>query len=296
MIRLSEPCSIGCNLRAMLMLVLLLGCQVAMGQSGKGEEADKVIKTISERQFLRPAMFWLEDDEKAEQYLRSMGDFSIQRMQETKKDVDKELQETQQILRVKKLLVGKTKKVKKQNKRLAKYFKDVDAARRYFDEAEKVDRRCQMLSSAISSELGRRVPPQMPTGALTNFYYRSSNGFAGYLLEVNLSKKEGKGWLSIKERRGMRGVPVEEQAEEEPKIIEVEDSVFQRVRDMVEEGKLYEVGKYYSPDYMIMDASSWSMDFKFEGGSIHSGGYATGPDNSQTLSRIIDYLKKVHSS
>ena len=294
MIRLSGLCSIGCSLRAMLILALLLGCQVAMGQSGKGEEADEVIKTINSREFLRPALFWLEDDERAEQYVRSMHDFSIQRMQETKEDVDKELQETQKILRVKKLLIGKSKKVKKQNKQLAKYFKDVDAARRYFDEAEKVDRRCQRLTSAISSELSRRVPPQMPSGALTNFYYRTANGFAGYLLEVNLTKKEGKGCLSIKERRGMRGVPDEEQAEKEPKIIEVEDTVFQRVRDMVEEGKLYEVGKYYSPDYMIMDASSWSMDFKFEGGSISSGGYATGPDNSSALRRIIDYLKEVY--
>ena len=56
-------------------------------------------------------------------------------MQETKKDVDKELQETQQILRVKKLLVGKTKKVKKQNKRLAKYFKNVDGIE-FFTEPE----------------------------------------------------------------------------------------------------------------------------------------------------------------
>ena len=294
MIRLSGLCSIGCSLRAMLILALLLGCQVAMGQSGKGEEADEVIKTINSREFLRPALFWLEDDERAEQYVRSMQDFSIQRMQETKEDVDKELQETQKILRVKKFLVGKSKKVKKQNKQLAKYFKDVDAARRYFDEAEKVDRRCQRLTSAISSELSRRVPPQMPSGALTNFYYRTANGFAGYLLEVNLTKKDEKGCLSIKERRGMRGVPDEEQAEKEPKIIEVEDTVFQRVRDMVEEGKLYEVGKYYSPDYMIMDASSWSMDFKFEGGSISSGGYATGPDNSSALRRIIDYLKEVY--
>ncbi len=275
------------------MLLLLLVCQVAMAQSGKGEEADKVIAAISGNGFLRPALFWLEDDEKAEQYLRSMGDFSIQRMQETKVDVDKELQETQQVLRVRKLLVGKTKKVKKQNKRLAKYFKDVDAARRYFEEAEKVDRRCRMLSDAISSELGRRVPPQMPTGALTRFYYRTANGFAGYLFEVSLSKKEGKGWLSIKERKGMRGVPDEEEAEKAPAPIEVDDSVFQRVRDMVEEGKLYEVGRYYSPDYMITDASSWSMDFKFEGGTISSGGYATGPDNYQTLSRILDYLREI---
>ena len=68
------------------------------------------------------------------------------------------------------------------------------------------------------------------------------------------------------------------------------------IAKLVEEGKLYEVGRYYSPDYMIMDASGWSMDFKFEGGSIHSGGYDTGPDNAITLSRILDFLKIVYSS
>lgn len=278
----------------LLPIALLLGCQVAMGQSGKGEDVDKVIKTINERGYRPPALFWLEDDERAKQYLGMMHDFSIQSMKDTKESVDEELQKAQQIVEVRKVLVGKTKKIKKQNKRLAKYFKNVDAARRAFDEAEKVEKRCQLLSGAISSELAHRVPPCMPSGQLSYFHYRSSNGFAGYLKEVTLSKKDGKGWLSIKERKGMRGVPDEEQAEKDPKTVEVEDSVFQRVRDMVEEGKLFEAGRRYQPDYMIMDASNWSMEFKFEGGVIDSDGYATGPDNGRALGRIIDYLDEVY--
>ena len=70
----------------------------------------------------------------------------------------------------------------------------------------------------------------------------------------------------------------------------VADSVFQRVRDMVESGKLYEVGKHYSPDVMVTDASSWSLSIRFEGGSISSGGYASGPDHYEALREIEKYL------
>ena len=70
----------------------------------------------------------------------------------------------------------------------------------------------------------------------------------------------------------------------------VDDSVFQRVRDMVESGMLYEIGKDYYPDFDITDASSWSLSIYFEKGDISSGGYATSPDHSDALSEIERYL------
>jgi hypothetical protein len=59
---------------------------------------------------------------------------------------------------------------------------------------------------------------------------------------------------------------------------------------MVEEGKLYEVGRSYQPDVDITDASSWSLEIVFEQGFISSSGYAEGPDHSKALNAITDYL------
>ena len=66
--------------------------------------------------------------------------------------------------------------------------------------------------------------------------------------------------------------------------------MFQHVRDMVESGKLYEIGKDYYPDFDITDASSWSLSIYFEKGDISSSGYAAGPDHSDVLTEIERYL------
>lgn len=93
------------------------------------------------------------------------------------------------------------------------------------------------------------------------------------------------------EARRMNVAPEEEEKPVVPK--EVNDSVFQRVREMVEQGRLYEVGRHYMPDYDILDASNWSLYIVFEQGSIGSGGYAEGPDHHDTLHAIINYLTKI---
>ena len=49
----------------------------------------------------------------------------------------------------------------------------------------------------------------------------------------------------------------------------------------------------YHPEVMVMDASGWSMDITFEGGSIDSQGYAVGPDHQDTLHKILRYLTKL---
>jgi hypothetical protein len=46
-------------------------------------------------------------------------------------------------------------------------------------------------------------------------------------------------------------------------------------------------------NFTYTDASGWSMTISFEGGSIDSGGYATGPDHHDTLNKILQYLVEV---
>ena len=94
----------------------------------------------------------------------------------------------------------------------------------------------------------------------------------------------------MEERRMMRP----DYVEKEPKTVAVDDSVFVRVRDIVEQGELYDVGSRYMPDVDIMDASNWSMYFKFEKGVIDSDGYASGPDHRDTLGEVLRYLDGIY--
>lgn len=283
-----------------LLLMAVLSCcvQVSWGQT------ERMLELINRRGNYFPALQWLEDERHAEGYLSQMHDFSPQSLRKTLEAVQEERKDAQAILTAREEILGaklvsnldhkpKQKDFDKQDQILKERFNEVDRLKNAFSKAQTTERLCAMLESGINSELARRQPATMPGGALESFEYSTGNGFAGYHFEVSLGKKEGVNVLRIEEKR-MRFNP----DEEVPPVYDVvvDDSVFVKVRDMVEQGQLYDVGRWYTPDYMIMDASNWSFSISFEKGSISSSGYASGPDHSDTLGRINQYLKGLYDA
>lgn len=258
-------------------------------------QSEKVMKIINERGFWRPSTQWLENERAAMGYLSDIHSFSKESMRGTLEAIRDDSLVAREILDTERAIVGK-KKGKKREQRLSEHFKDVERANSVFATASETLRLQEMLSSAINTELSHRPSPQMPSGQLSHFSFSNSNGFAGFRLEVTLDKKSGAGTLLVKEENRNRFPPDQEKDEATSQPVEVNDSVFTRVRTMVEEGLLYDIGSSYYPDYMIMDASGWSLYMKFDGGSISSGGYATGPDHSDTLHKIIKYLSAVYDA
>ena len=253
------------------------------GQKTLDKESLELVKDLNNRGFYRSDCQWLYDDDHMEGYLRMLGDFSADARNDTREAIARDRERAQQIVDLKKTIVGKTKKAAKQDKALSQYFPDLAVAHRIFSEAEGVLKRCDTLQkvlgpkTSLDSDDGRT----MPKGKLQEFDSSSSNGFAGRRMDLRLWRdKDGKGLLSLNTSFRNR----------EAKAIEVDDSVFQHVRDVVEQKRLYTIGRHYVPDYEIMDASNWSLHIKFEGGTISSSGYATGPDRSLGLYEIERYL------
>lgn len=268
------------------LVATLMSVGATFGQKALDEESLSLVKELCQRGFYRADCQWVADDERLNDYLGMLGDFSTESMNDTRESIARDKERAQRILNVRKAIVGKNKKVAKQDKELARHFPDVALVRKIFSEAEAVVARCdkleKVLKSAAPAADSRR---SMPKGQLQIFESSSSNGFAGRRSDVKLWRdKEGKGWLSVNRSFYNR----------EAKAIEVGDSVFQYVRDMVERRKLYTVGRHYMPDYEIMDASSWSLYVKFEGGDISSSGYASGPSRSLGLGDIESYLMGIY--
>ena len=283
-----------------LLLMAVLSCcvQVAWGQT------EKMLELINSRGSYFPLMQWLEDESHAEGYIRQLHDFSLQSMRKTLEAVQEERKDAQTILIARKEILGaklvgkldskpKQKDLDKQDEILKERFNEVDRLKKTFDKAKTTDRLCAMLESAINSELNTRQPATMPGGSLKRFEYSTGNGYSGFHLEIFLGKKEGANVLRVEEKR-MRFEP----DEKEPVVYDVvvDDSVFVKVRDMVEKGQLYDVGRWYMPDFMIFDASNWSFSISFENGSISSSGYASGPDHSDTLGQINQYLMGLYNA
>ena len=275
----------------LLAVVLFMGCGLVEAQT------DIVVNELNKSGFWNPHVRWLESDDRMDGYLRNLDDNSVDKMKMTLRALEDDHNWALALLNARDEIVGKNESKRQRKKdgrtddeRLASRFKDVEAAKRAFEKAEQVERRYQTLKSAINYKLENMKPAVMPAGKLLYFSYSTSNAFGGFSEEITLDGQNGKHEVKVEARR-MNVAPEEEEKPVVPK--EVNDSVFQRVREMVEQGRLYEVGRHYLPDYDILDASNWSLYIVFEQGSIGSGGYAEGPDHYDTLQAIINYLTKV---
>ena len=253
------------------------------------EEMKQTLKEMQDMSFWQCGLSWLEDHDRAESYVKNLSRYSITSLKNTRKHVVEEQNRVQMPKMVIDAICGK-KKGEKRQAALAEYFTDMTCANRVIEKAERIYEDASMLIGAIDYEIEHREPAVMPEGRLLSFFSSAGNGFAGWRRELALERDKGSdsGTLTLREERHVRWGP-KENANTDTTIV-VDDSVFQRVRDMVESGMLYEIGKDYYPDFDITDASSWSLSIYFEKGDISSGGYATSPDHSDALSEIERYL------
>lgn len=258
--------------------------------TGAKAQNKELIDELNKRCFWMPYAQCLGSDDRMESFLMEMVNYSNGLLQRTRETIEEDHKRALAVLQVRKDICGK-KKGKKADALLAKYFNDVEQVNRAFDNAVQAERRYNIVTEAINYRLAHPLVQSMPAGRLLLFEYSTGNGFAGYKFEVRLSREQadGPGTLLVDEKNFMRMRPDElEVKASEP--VAVDDSVFVHVHDIVEQGKLYEVGRYYQPDVDIMDASNWSMYIKFEKGNIDSNGYAVGPDHSDTLNQVLSYL------
>lgn len=233
---------------------LFMGCGMASSNT------NEVGKEMNERHAWSPYVTWLQSDDRMESYLRNIDDYSVESLKKTLQNLNEDHERAKLLLK-----------------------------KRAGSGDKKINDRYKRLKHAIRRELRHRKPAVMPAGKLLYFSYSNSNAFAGMSEHITLDGRKGKHELKVEKRQMNWGDPGEEgKKDAAPK--EVGDSVFQRVREMVEEGKLYEVGRSYQPDVDITDASSWLLEIVFEQGFISSSGYAEGPDHSKALNAITDYL------
>lgn len=232
-------------------ILLTLLCAVALSL-GAWAQVDEVVAKINKDGVWKPQNSFLMNMESTEQMIAHVYRYNPGALKNILNDVEGDHTYAQKILQTRDEIIGKTKKQKKQNKLLAKYFNDVDQARQSFVQAEETEKCFAHFSGALNGFMEGGSKGSMPSGALKYFHYSISNGFAGFREEYSLRKDKGKNILKI---MIVRRMSMPEDPGETKYEIEVDDSVFQRVRDMVEEGMLYDVYREYHPEIMVMDAS-----------------------------------------
>ena len=267
-----------------VVLSVLVSCKTVALEKEASSQTDEAVEELNSRGFWTPYTQWIQDDDKMESYLRMLNEKSAGQLKQTLEMLETDHERAQGLLNVR-------KGIGKSSRRLANRFKDVEAAKRAFEAAEQAERRYERMKKAINLRLDKMEPAVMPAGRLLYFSYDTSNAFAAYKHEITLDGRKGKHELKVEEGSMIIYEGQEKPQKPEPK--EVADSVFQRVRNMIEQGQLYDVGRYYMPDFDILDASRWGLEMEFEQGRISTGGYAAGPDHHETLHAILDYLTAI---
>ena len=215
----------------------------------------------------------------------------------TKTDLDhlidmaqKEIEYLDGILFTRKKIIGDEKRPSKIDKKLKKYFNDPANAMEIFRQAEEMKALAQAALNEAKANKDRVYNP-MPDEKLTALHYSAGNGFAGWRVSIKLVRnKDGNGGtLKIEEKRMIR----QDESKPKPKTVDVDDSVFEKVYNMIKEGGLYDEANYYEPYYDVTDGTNWSLWMSFEKTNLSTGGYMAGPNHHEALREILKYLNEI---
>ncbi|MBP5693268.1 MAG: hypothetical protein J6W86_06115 [Bacteroidales bacterium] len=235
----------------------------------------------------------------------TIPDLEIRDLDQVAKMAEEEIAMLDKILETKNAIIGDANKESKIKKRLKKYFNEPAQALAFFSEAEILKERAARFLGMANGTKESRGKKTMPEGRLLSFSYTAGNGFAGWSTECRLSRDEnGKGTLKCETKQMIR------MANEEPKeakAVEVDDSVFVKVYNMIKDGELYKESKNYQPLYDVTDGTGRNMGAVIEGTEkyknsdklrpvfLSTGGYMSGPDHHEALFGILNYLQALYN-
>ena len=238
-------------------------------------------------------MYWIKSNDWTNDFLKKADNLTQSDLNYVSEMAEEEIAELDKVIDTFNKIIGKEKKQAKIDKKLAKYFNDPAKAMEVYRQTLEMKSRAQATLGAVNARKNR-VYNTMPTGMLTSFHYSSGNGFAGWRFSIELNRnKDGNGGVLKAEKEQMR-FRNENDPEPKPNTADVDDSVFVKVYNMIEEGKLYDEANYYQPFMDVTDGTSWSLWMSFGKEHISTGGYMAGPNHHKALNAILKYLSDVY--
>lgn len=252
-----------------------------------------VIDRINNKGIEPSQMYWIKSNEMTAEYLRRIGNFTQSDLGIVSAMAEEEIAELDKVTDTFNKIIGKEKKQSKIDKKLKKYFTDPQKAMAEFQKTVEMKSRAEATLSAVNA-YKRRVYNSMPKEMIDKFHYSAGNGYAGWRFSVNLDRNEdGNGGILKYENEQMR-FRREDDPEPKPRTANVDNSVFEKVYEMIKEGQLYDEANNYQPFMDVTDGTSWSLWMKFGKSSISTGGYMAGPNHHKALDDILKYLNDVY--
>ena len=281
--------------------ILIMALASLFGLASLNAQDKEIVDLINKGGKIKPTNFIFEQTY-FDRMIATVPHLEIRDLEQVTKMAEEEIAMLDKILETKNAIIGDATKESKINKRLKKYFNDPAQALAFFSEAEMLKNNASKMLGMAKGTKESRGKGTMPQGRLLSFSFTSGNGFAGWRTEIRLSRDDNNiGTLICETRQMLRRA----EEEKEAKPVNVDDSVFVKVYNLIKEGELYNEAKDYQPLYDVTDGTNWGMSAMFEGTEkyrnsdklrpvfMSTGGYMAGPDHSEALNSILTYLNKL---
>lgn len=282
--------------------IFIMALASLFGMACLNAQDKEIVDLINNGGKIKPTNF-IFDQRYYDRMVATVPNLEIRDLEQVTKMAEEEIAMLDKILETKNVIIGDATKESKINKRLKKYFNDPAQALAFFSEAETLKNNASRMLGMAKGTKESRGKGSMPQGRLLSFSYTSGNGFAGWRTEIRLSREDNNIGTLKCETQKMR-MPANEE-EEAAKPVNVDDSVFVKVYNLIKDGELYNEANNYQPLYDVTDGTGWSMSAIFEGTEkyrnsdkfrpvfMSTGGYMAGPDHSDALNSILTYLNKL---
>ena len=256
--------------------LIIMAMATLLGISLMGQKRE-IVELINQKGTIESDMIWIKSDGWVSSFTDKMKLFNKTDLQFVVDQTEKEAARLDEIIRTRSDIIKNETDPEKQARKLERYFTDKDKAEECFRQAEALKARALKVHDAAASYLSM-VHNILPEGELTCFKYFSKDVYSNSF-RVTLSKNdEGKAVITYN---------FEDEAV-------VDNSVFDKVYNMIKEGQLYDIAKSYEPFDLPLDVNewSWTLTMNFGDNEIYSSGIGAEPDHKETLGAILDVLRK----
>ncbi|MBO4674265.1 MAG: hypothetical protein J5616_07940 [Bacteroidaceae bacterium] len=273
--------------KSLAMGIMMLGLSTsAFGQTSQ-KFSDKEMTDIKEQMAKNPEcrtpLMWLEDDSRADYYIRTAPDRCPDELEELIHLAESWHQENSRILQLAQQIYPKPGSAKSE-KALAQHFNDTEKAKQTFECARKAEERYTKVINIIVPLIdGKRHQTfKAPQGELIHFEYHSGGGM--------IHKPASHGELE-RLKDGSYIALLDTYSFEKLDTVAITPQQVDTIRTMLIEGEAYKMPRYHDEHYMIFDAPSSSVSVEFSDASFSCSSYPPTNWGGKNIYKVYLYLK-----
>lgn len=228
-------------------------------------------------------VIWMENQHTFSEYLETIPlrcPYELESVVNFSKDAH---EQNQRILQLKKQIYTKPGSKKSENE-LARYFTDTEKAKQKFAAAEESERMYQQLIEAttpfIESQDKRTFT--IPQGELTYFYYHLGGGM--------VYRPASQATLE-RQKDGTYHVALDTEDFDKLDTILLTQAQVDTIRQLLIEGEVYKMPRFYDEPVRVLDAPSGSVSVKFADTSYSCNNLPPSDWGGRNIYKVYQYLK-----